>query len=116
MQLKICDFGLAIDMREERAVTRAGVHELQKMLRNCHNALQSMQACLSPTALFSLDISSPGPQRFPLSRLPSSVLLCFTTLPTRDARVHGPGGPRLPLQEQARGEQGEAGSLLLVDR
>ena len=24
MQLKICDFGLAIDLREERAVTRAG--------------------------------------------------------------------------------------------
>jgi aurora kinase len=24
MQLKLCDFGLAIDLREERAVTRAG--------------------------------------------------------------------------------------------
>ena len=25
MVLKLCDFGLAIDLREERAVTRAGV-------------------------------------------------------------------------------------------
>eukprot|EP00955_Chlamydomonas_euryale_P080748 363466-Chlamydomonas_euryale.AAC.6 len=27
MQLKLCDFGLAIDLREERAVTRAGTLE-----------------------------------------------------------------------------------------
>jgi serine/threonine protein kinase len=112
MQLKICDFGLAIDLREERAVTRAG--------ENCLWIDLYLHTDLGLFWVLGEQIMSVLEQRKMLScvHYTNAInLLKFTdqifsnhlhghSSHLRDSRVHGSRGSGLPLQKQTRGKQG----------
>jgi hypothetical protein len=138
--LKLADFGLAIDLREERAVTRAGTldymaPEVSLLLLaacGCNACAQDVMVYGMLCAQLALAWSLLGVF---LNYIKVPILLCdwllqlavikepASTAPPVNSHVHAlchlpspllcvPAGAQVPLQEQARGEQGEGAPAL----